>query len=203
MAQYKLTYFDFSRSRGEECRLALFIAGVDFVDRRIAREEWPSLKTQTPYGSIPTLEVEGKSALAQSNAILGYVGQRYGLLPRDPWQAAQHVAILDSVEELRSRLAPSGNLTDPAAKKQAREEFASGPLREWATAVERQVQGPFVAGSAISVADIKIQSIMSSFKSGVIDHVPTDAFASFTKLEALYGAVLAHPKVAEWKSRHA
>lgn len=202
MVQYKLTYFDFSGSRGEECRLALFVAGVDFVDQRITREAWLALKASTPYGSVPVLEVEGKPALAQSNAILSYVGHRYGLLPREPWQAAQHVAILEAAEELRAKLTHTNSLTDPAAKKQAREDFAQGPLRAWSAAVERQVQGPFVAGGELSVADIKIQQIMSSFKKGVIDHVPTDSFARFEKLEALHDAVLAHPKVAAWKARH-
>jgi glutathione S-transferase len=202
MVQYKLTYFDFSGSRGEECRLALHVAGVDFVDQRITREAWLALKPSTPYGSVPVLEAEGKPALAQSNAILGYVGHRYGLLPRDPWRAAQHVAILEAVEELRAKLTHTNTLTDPETKKQARVDFASGPLRAWSQAVERQLEGPFVAGAEISVADIKIQQIMSSFKKGAIDHVPTDSFASFPRLEALHDAVLAHPKVAEWKARH-
>lgn len=202
MVQYKLTYFDFSGSRGEECRLALHVAGVDFVDQRITREAWLALKPSTPYGSIPVLEAEGKPPLAQSNAILSYVGQRYGLLPRDPWTAAEHLAILESVEELRAKLTHTNTLTDPATKQLAREDFTKGPLRSWSQAVERQVRGPFVAGGEISVADIKIQQIMSSFKKGVIDHVPTDCFASCTRLEALHDAVLAHPKVAEWKARH-
>ena len=33
--KYKLTYFDVSASRGEECRMALYVAGVDFEDHRI------------------------------------------------------------------------------------------------------------------------------------------------------------------------
>ena len=37
MTKPRLTYFDQAASRGEECRLALFIAGVDFEDNRIPR----------------------------------------------------------------------------------------------------------------------------------------------------------------------
>jgi glutathione S-transferase len=202
MAGYKLTYFDFSGSRGEECRMALCAAAVDFADNRISQEAWAALKPESPYGALPILESPGKLPLAQSNAILSYIGYQHGLLPKDPWEAAQHVAILESVEELRHQLAPTGKHSDPAAKKQAREEFASGPLKRWAESVERQVKGPFVGGAAISVADVKIQQIMSSFKKGVIDHVPSDCFASCPKLEALHGAVLAHPKIAAWKAKH-
>lgn len=182
--------------------MALCAAGIDFVDHRVAQQAWAALKPETPYGAVPVLEVEGRAPLAQSNAILSYIGYQHGLLPKDPWEAAQHVAILESVEELRHELAPTGKHSDPAAKKQAREEFVRGPLERWSRAVERQVKGPFVAGEAISVADVKIQQIMSSFKKGVIDHVPATCFASFPKLEALHDAVLAHPKIAAWKAKH-
>ena len=202
MSQYKLTYFDFSGSRGEDCRLALFVAGVPFEDHRISQETWASLKADSPYGALPVLELAGKAPLAQSNAILTFVGQQHGLLPQDPWEAAQHLAVLESVEDLRAHLAPSGKLKDAEEKKQAREAFASGYLKQWSRALERQVRGPFLAGSAISVADIKVFQIMSSFKNGVLDHIPTSAFDDFPKLDALYAAVLKEPKIAEWKASH-
>ena len=37
MTKPKLTYFDAPVSRGEECRLALHLAGVDFEDDRLKR----------------------------------------------------------------------------------------------------------------------------------------------------------------------
>jgi prostaglandin-H2 D-isomerase / glutathione transferase len=202
MAKYKLTYFDFSGSRGEECRLALFAAGVDFEDHRIQQTAWPALRANTPYGTLPVLETEGKPALAQSNAILTYVGRTHGLHPRDAWEAARHEAILEAVEELRAALSPSGNIADAAQKKHAREEFAAGYLQTWGRQLERQIEGPFVAGSVLNVADIKLYQIISSFKKGVLDHIPADVFRSFPKLECLYDAVLRHPKIAEWRARH-
>jgi len=202
MTQYKLTYFDFSASRGEECRLALHVAGVEFQDNRITQEQWAALKPSSPYGALPILETPGKPMLAQSNPILAYVGRRYDLHPKDAWEAARHEAILESVEEVRSALGPSGKLTDAAEKQKAREELASGYLQTWGANIERQVQGPFVAGARIQVADIKLYQIVSSFKKGVLDHIPTTVFSAFPKLEGVYEAVLAHPKVAEWRSKH-
>jgi prostaglandin-H2 D-isomerase / glutathione transferase len=202
MAQYKLTYFDFSGSRGEECRMALFVAGVDFEDHRIQQAAWPALKPETPFGALPILEASGKPALAQSNAILTYVGRRYDLLPSDPWEAARHQALLDSVEELRAALAPTGKHSDPAQKQQAREEFANGFLKTWSANVERQVRGPFFGGAAISVADIKLFQIMGSFKKGILDHIPTTVFGPFPKLEGAYAAVAAHPRIVAWQARH-
>ncbi|MEZ4270837.1 MAG: glutathione S-transferase N-terminal domain-containing protein [Myxococcota bacterium] len=63
MSKPKLTYFDFSGSRGEECRLALFVAGVDFEDDRLPKGAWSDLKASTPFGSLPVLKIEGRVAL--------------------------------------------------------------------------------------------------------------------------------------------
>jgi glutathione S-transferase len=202
MTEYKLTYFDFSGSRGEECRLALHVAGVEFQDNRITQEQWAALKPSSPYGALPILETPGKLMLAQSNPILAYVGRLYDLHPKDAWEAARHEAILESVEEVRVALGPSGKLTDADERKRAREALASGYLQTWGANMERQIQGRFVAGAKIQVADIKLFQILSSLTKGVIDHIPTTVFSAFPKLTGVYAAVLAHPKVADWRSKH-
>jgi prostaglandin-H2 D-isomerase / glutathione transferase len=200
MNRYKLTYFDFAASRGEDCRMALAAAGVDFEDNRL-KSGWPELKSKTPYGSVPVLEVPGKPALAQSNAILAYIGRSYGLHPSDPWQAALHEAVMAAVEEARTALAPSGKLTDPSEKQRAREEFAAGYLTTWAGQIEAQIEGPFLLGDQLCVADIKVFTLVHSFTSGVIDHITGAVFEPFPKLMGLKLAVAAHPKIAGWRAR--
>lgn len=201
MSHIKLTYFDFAGSRGEECRLALCIAGVDFEDHRVDLKDWPSMKASTPFGSLPVIEFEGEGTLAQSNAILTLIGQRHGLLPKNDFQAAKHLAILDAGEELRAEVACTTVFKDPEARKQAREAFAQGYLRQWSGCMEKQILGPFVAGTAISVADIKLYMVTNWFKKGVLDHVPTNVFDDFPKLDALNAAVAAHPNVVAWYAK--
>ena len=92
MAKPKLTYFDFPGGRGEDSRIALHIAGVDFEDDRVKFADWAALKPSTPFGSIPVLTIEGKGQLAQSNTILRFIGANHGLHPSDPWLAGQHDA---------------------------------------------------------------------------------------------------------------
>ena len=43
MTKPKLIYFDAPVSRGEECRLALHLAGIDFDDVRINPAAWPAM----------------------------------------------------------------------------------------------------------------------------------------------------------------
>ena len=87
MAQLKLTYFDFHGGRGEPARLALFIGGIAFEDDRVKPADWARRKSETPFGALPVLEVDGQT-VAQSNAINRYVGKLADLYPSDPWQAA-------------------------------------------------------------------------------------------------------------------
>ena len=90
MTKPKLIYFNTPTSRGEECRLALHVAGVDFEDVRIPRDDWPKLKPTTPFGGVPVLEMPGRPPLAQSNAILVFIGREHGLHPTDAFEAARH-----------------------------------------------------------------------------------------------------------------
>jgi glutathione S-transferase len=198
MTKLKLTYFDAPTSRGEECRLALFVAGVDFDDRRLARADWPALKPSTPFGVLPVLETEGKPAVSQSNAILGYVGRQYGLLPADPWEALRHESLLSAVEDLRAAIGKTFGISDAQELKRQRDALVEGPIRSFGAHMERQVEGPFVGGAALSVADIKLFVVLGWFKKGVLDHVPADVLAPFPKLERLFTSVKTHPKVVEW-----
>jgi glutathione S-transferase len=201
MTKLKLTYFDAPTSRGEECRLALFAAGVDFTDNRIARADWPSLKPTTPFGSLPVLEAEGKPPISQSNAILAYVGRRHGLLPKDEWEAFRHESLLGACEDLRAAVSTTFGIQDADELKRKRTALVEGPLRTWAGNMEKQIKGPFAGGGELSVADIKLFVLAGWFKKGVLDHVPSDVLAPFPKLEGVYANVNAHPKVVAWYAR--
>ena len=85
MPKTKLTYFDFSGSRGEECRLALFLADVPFEDERLTRAQWADRQASAPFGGLPILTVEGHPPLGQSNSILRLIGREHGLHPTDSW----------------------------------------------------------------------------------------------------------------------
>ena len=196
-----LTYFDIAASRGEDCRIALHLAGVPFVDDRINGPQWMERKPGTPFGALPTLTVEGKGVLAQSNAILRYIGSQHGLHPADPFEAARHEAVMEAVEELRAA-ASRANSKDPAENQRLREEFASGYLQRWGDNMERQLgEGPFLSGAVLQVADLKLWSVLRWLRRGVLDHVPVTSLSDRPKLARLYEAVEHHPGVVSWYAR--
>lgn len=157
MSKPRLIYFDFAGSRGEECRIALHLAGIDFEDVRVKRGDWPAMKADMPFGRLPVLELPGEVPLAHSNAILVFVGRQHRLHPADAFEAARHEALMCAVEELRDTMTPALRITDPEQKRQAREALAANELRTWGGYVERQLgDGPFVGGAMLQVADLKL-----------------------------------------------
>jgi len=201
MTKPRLTYFDSASSRGEECRLGLVLAGVDFEDNRLQRSAWPALKPTTPFGSLPTFELPGKPPVSQSNAILGYIGRTHGLLPTDPWEAMRLESLMSAAEDLRHAITRTFGIEDPAELVRRRRELVDGPIKTWASSMEKQIVGPFAGGAEISVADIKLFIVSGWLKKGVLDHVPRDVLAPFERLERLFNAVKDHPKVVEWYAR--
>ena len=201
MTKPKLIYFDAPVSRGEECRLALHIAGVDFEDVRINAAEWLAMKEQTPYGGLPLLELPGKPPLAHSNAILVLVGRRHGLHPKDDFEAARHEGMMQHVETLRAAVGPTIRMDEPQ-KKAVREGLVAGFLPEWAKAAERNIRGtPFFGGDQLQVVDLKLYMAVRWLSAGTVDHIPAAIFAGHPKLIGVHDAVRDHPGVKSWYAR--
>lgn len=204
MAQTTLTYFDFPGSRGEECRLALHLAGVPFTDERLQGPAWQERKPLTPFGALPVLTVEGHPPIAQSNTILRLIGREHGLHPGEAWAAAREEAMMEAVEDMRAKMGPIARIKDEAEKRRLREEAAQGYLPEWAAKVDAQLgDGPFASGAAIHVVDLKLFVALGPFLRGTIDHVPPTVFDGAPKLLRLVAAVKDHPGVQAWYARSA
>jgi glutathione S-transferase len=202
MSKPKLTYFDAPVSRGEECRLALHCAGVDFEDVRIKRDVWPAMKPTTPYGGLPLFEIEGRPTLAQSNAILVYIGRTWGLHPKDDFEAARHEAMLCHLEELRTTIGATLRIADEAEKKKAREQIVASYLPTWAAFAEKQCSdGPFFAGEKLHVVDIKMFVCVRWLASGTVDHIPATVLAGAPKLTRIHDAVRDDARVKAWHAK--
>jgi glutathione S-transferase len=176
MSKLRLTYFDFHGGRGEPIRLAMFIGGITFEDNRIKGSDWPVLKPGIPFQAIPVLEVDGKT-ISQSNTILRFVGKLAGLYPEDPWQAALCDEVMDAVEDLNARIGTTIFMADPEAKKVARDALAQGPLPVYLARLNAYLEergGEYFSDQRLTVADLKMYSLVAHLSSGVLDHIPAD-----------------------------
>jgi len=201
MNKPRLSYFDAPVSRGEECRLALHLAGIDFEDVRVKPAAWPALKDQTPYGGLPVLELPGHPPLAHSNAILVLIGRRHGLHPADDFEAARHEGMMQHVETLRAVVSPTLRMPD-AERKAAREALVADFLPAWEKSAERNiVDAPFFGGDQLQVVDLKLHMAVRWFNGGKVDHIPATIFAGYPRLVGVHDAVRDHPGVKSWYAR--
>lgn len=201
MSKPKLVYFDAPVSRGEECRLALHIAGVDFEDERINGAQWAAMKAQTPYGALPVLELPGRPPLAHSNAILVMIGRQHGLHPSDDFEAARHEGMMQHVEDLRGVVGPTIRMGD-AEKKTAREAIVRDYLPAWAQSAEKNIPGePFFGGAKLNVVDLKLHMAVRWFIGGKVDHIPATIFDGCPKLLRVHDAVRDDPRVKAWYAK--
>lgn len=201
MSKPKLIYFDAPVSRGEECRLALHLAGIDFEDVRIKPEAWPAMKAQTPYGGLPILELPGHAPLAHGNAILVLIGRRHGLHPADDVEAARHEGMMQHVDDLRAVVGPTIRMGE-AEKKAAREAIVADYLPAWAKSAEKNITAaPFFGGAKLHVVDLKLHMAVRWFIGGKVDHIPATIYAGCPKLVAVHDAVRDHAGVKAWGAK--
>ena len=173
MAQLKLTYFDFHGGRGEPARLALFIGGIAFEDDRVKPADWARRKSETPFGALPVLEVDGQT-VAQSNAINRYVGKLADLYPSDPCRPR---FAMKPWKRLRTSPPRSGRPFLFRKSKRRRSAVCSSRARSRLSLPTQQrleAHGSrYFAADRLSVADLKVFVWLRHLKSGALDHVPT------------------------------
>jgi len=198
MPNYKLTYFD-GRARAETARMLFKLAGQPFEDIRLDFEEWPKVKESYPMGQLPVLDIDGVM-LCQSNAIGRFLAKQYGFAGRSALESAQIDAVVDSVEDLTTRIGPLYDLGSQPEEKakyveRYRTEYLYPGLGRLEKLLEKNNEGNgFFVGDTLTWADITFLNIGADYAcmmgEGNLD--------GFPKLKALKERVEAIPQIADW-----
>ena len=175
MPQLKLSYFDFHGGRAEPIRLALHIGGIAFEDHRFTFAEFAEVRKATPFGQVPTLQVDGVQ-VTQSDAMLRYAGRLAGLYPSDAFQALLCDEVSYVVEEAGVKLGPSFRMTGEE-QKVARQALVNGSMPVYLRWLQSQLLahgGEYFADQRLTVADLKVFVDVCGLNSGRLDHIPKD-----------------------------
>jgi len=198
MPQYKLTYFNLT-VLGEPIRWAFKVAGVDFVDERIPREEWEDkykFSGRFPAEQVPLLEIDGK-VYTQAGAILRHLARKFGLITGDE-QVDLTVdqadcIIMDGFQDFRKFVREK----DPALKAIQRNYMADTLL----PLVLKQVQeilassgGEFIGGSKLTYADLTAANWFNIWTKMIDPDIPN----KYPRLLEHNQAVLAVPQIKAW-----
>ncbi|MBR7745613.1 glutathione S-transferase [Undibacterium baiyunense] len=205
MPKLKITYFDMHGGRAEPVRLALAIGGVDFEDHRFAYPEFAAVRKTTPFGQVPTLEVDGVQ-ITQCDSMLRYAGKLAGLYPEDAYQALLCDEVMYVVEEAGVKMGPTYRMTGEE-QKAARLALVNSSMPVYLAWLEKKLQangGNYFADNRLTVADLKVFVDVRTLNSGRLDHIPTDLVEKVAPaLNAHAKRIAEHPAVVAYYAKFA
>lgn len=163
MPTYKLSYFN-GRGRAEIVRMLFTAADTKFEDIRIESADWPKAKAETPQGSVPVLDVDGKMTICQSMAIARYLAREFKLYGKDNGQMTLIDQIMDTVLDLSTPFMKAAFTKDEAEKETLMKKFQTedGPkvLGYVQDLMKKAGKGGFAVGDSLTVADLAIYTYL-------------------------------------------
>lgn len=200
----KLSYFDLP-GRGEAARLCMVVGGIAFTDDRVAFADWPRLKAETPWLTLPYVELEGGRRIAQTHAILRFLGSQTTprLYPTDLVQAACVDELLDAVNDIQVVVNAAGQGLPPEEKEAKRKEAVeSGTAYTLLSKLDSYIAangaGGHAVGDALTIADIKIFTALTFIVSGFFDGVPATALDGFSNIQAVRKTTALVPQIKSY-----
>ena len=159
----KLYYFDIY-GRAESVRFLAAHAKVPIETVVVNGESMGALKEagKLEFGQVPMLEVDGKH-LAQSWAILRFLGRQHGYYPTDANAAYQVDSTIDAVEDFLGSYFKFNFEADADRKKAAKETFMTKFLPNWLNAIEKRItknsSQKYIVGDKMTIADFALGSV--------------------------------------------
>ncbi|KAK2140427.1 hypothetical protein LSH36_1353g00034 [Paralvinella palmiformis] len=196
MPKYKITYFN-GTGRAEIARWMFALAGQDYEDHRVSREDWQKIKADTPFQQVPILTVDDTFQFSQSLAIAKFLAKRFGFMGKDEYEEARINMILECTEDMVKPLVKAIFYDDES--KTGKEKWEGSERSSFLERFEKVLRknnngdGYFV-GDGISVADIWFCIVSDYFA----DEESLD-WSKYPKLAALRERVeKGNKQIAEW-----
>lgn len=199
----KLGYWDI-RGLAEPIRHMLAYAGADFEDVRYKvtgdatsgwdRSAWLDIKSTLglTYPNLPYI-IDGDVKLTQSNAIVRYVANKYGLAGANDAEKAYVDMHMEQLMDLRNAIVRCAyNVADhEALAKQLSEETAPHQLG----LLEAAIAGDFLCASGVTGADFVLVELTDQ-----LDLQFPGILAPFPKVQALRAKFLELPAIKEYRA---
>ena len=214
--RYQLHYWPEIQGRGEFVRLALEAGGADYVDVARTAAGVDALlgvmddeKTMRPPFAPPILKA-GRTVIAQTAAILLYLGPRLALVPRDDgtrlWAHQLQLTIADVVAEVHDThhpIASSLYYEDQRAEalrraRYFRVERLTKYLGYFETVLERNAaRGGHAVGRSLLYVDLSLFQLVAGLRYA-LPKAAGRALKRCPRLVALHDAVARVPRVAAY-----
>ena len=201
MSKLKITYFDVNGGRAQPIRLALYLGGIEFDDDRFPYSQFSEVRKNTPLQQVPVLTINGRQ-VTQSNAITRYVGKLTGLYSEDDLNALLCDELMDSVEDVTSRIVTTFGLEGDELKTARTNllEYYLVPHLSWLA--KKLGENDYFIENRITIADLKVLSHISWLTSGMLEYIDKQLVESdYPSLYQHSKRLLEHSKIAEYYSK--
>lgn len=188
MLDIKLSYLDFSEGRGGEAeRLAFHLGGVAFEDSRYRLDDVVSVVLRAQTMQVSVLQV-GEFQFYHQDAIAEiarYVGRVSKLYPdNDPLQALLCDVVLARVEQTLAHIGATC-WQDDDARQTARHALVTYVLPAALVWLQSRLDiggGEYFANHALTIADLKVFTLVRGLNSGRLQYIPTDMVEQYAPL---------------------
>lgn len=219
MPGFKLTYFNIAGA-AEKVRLAFHLNGIPFEDERLSFDEWKVRKPTTKFGQVPMLTLEDGSEMAQSVAMMQYIGRlnpSSGSYPTDPLAAMRVDEMIGLAQDFDKTILPSLYLAimptafgfdadypktpeGQARIKAVREDFVANKLPTLLSFIVRALEqtGAFLCGDKPTIADCYVFANMKQITRGHMDHIPVTCLDDYPVIQAYMARFAAVPSIAAY-----
>ncbi|MBT5000522.1 MAG: glutathione S-transferase [Tateyamaria sp.] len=209
----------------ERVRLALWFGEIKFEDARVTQVDWPDLKIQSPFGQLPVMSIDGGPYIAQSNAMLQYIGTfAPKLCPAEQFLKVQEaIGIVDDFErafrpcivlalepeKLGYGITPATSLfvkESPQLRttiKALREAFLTNEMPKYCGFFSTMIQksnGPFLCGVTPTLADCCLAPALERYTLGYIDRVPKNALDDYPVMTEYLTVFKSLPQIVAYEA---
>ena len=199
--RYQLFYWPIP-GRAEAARVALSLAKLDWEDVPLTVELYASMKEQgeLPWGMVPLLKTPD-GGLAESVAILRFLGHQCGLVPEHAFMAAKVDEFMDGIGLYFSILDGTFGIDDVNERTKAREALflPDGKGTKGLEMLEQKITASstvWIAGTTeMSIADLMVFTYAFGLFSGNFDGVHASVLSDYPVLLAYHDAMANEPRI--------
>ena len=198
---YQLFYWPIP-GRAEAARVALSLANLDWEDVLLDSELYASMKNngELPWGMVPLLKTP-EGGLAESIAILRYVGHMCNLTPESAFMAAKVDEFIDGISPHFSILEGTFGIDDINERTKAREALFLPDAKgtKGLKLLEKKIQESptsWIAGTKeMSIADLMVFTYTFGLFSGNFDGVYASVLSDYQVLLEYHDVMANEPRI--------
>eukprot|EP00382_Lankesteria_abbotti_P004207 CAMPEP_0113845568 /NCGR_PEP_ID=MMETSP0372-20130328/829_1 /TAXON_ID=340204 /ORGANISM="Lankesteria abbotti" /LENGTH=214 /DNA_ID=CAMNT_0000814625 /DNA_START=101 /DNA_END=745 /DNA_ORIENTATION=- /assembly_acc=CAM_ASM_000359 len=199
-SKVELIYFPMHVGRALGPRVALLLSGMDFDYTVKTREEWMEMKSagKAPFGQLPIMITETGQTLAQSLAILSYIGDKAGLTPEDPLARAKVMSLCFAIDDMMVMFGRTFHMEE-AEKKTTREKIQNedypAKFKYIDDFIGKHGKSGYSYGDKFTIADCVIFHMATFLKCKNFDYLKENQLAPFANISKVVETTGSNPKV--------